>query len=76
MFSFPTNQTKEDIAEGNFKKYILFNSVNMDILKRMQDIMKQLKFSKSADVEGWRKWEDPTGKISRKIFDKELKSRL
>lgn len=38
--------------------------------------MKELNFDKLEDVDGWKKWTDPTGKISRKIFDKELKSRL
>ena len=38
--------------------------------------MGEMKFAKSDDALGWRKWEDPTGKISRKIFDKELRARL
>lgn len=38
--------------------------------------MAELKFNKEEDVFGWKKWNDPTGKISRKIFDKELRARL
>jgi hypothetical protein len=38
--------------------------------------MEGLKFIKYPDVGGWRKWTDPEGKISRKIFDKEVRSKL
>ena len=33
MFSFP--QAKEDISEGNFKKYILFNAKNMQLIDKL-----------------------------------------
>ncbi len=74
MFSFPQN--KDDIAEGNFKKYILFNGKSHEIIQKLQKFMHEMKFTKLDDEFGWKKWVDPSGKISRKIFDKELKASL
>ena len=38
--------------------------------------MEILGFQKLENKGEWKKWTDPTGKTSRKIFDKELRSRL
>lgn len=69
MFSYPS-AGKADIATGNFKKYILFNGKNAQLIEKVENVLGQLKFKKHDDAQGWKVWSDPTGKISRKIFDK------
>lgn len=69
MFSFPSGG-KQDIKDGNFKKFIVYTSTNQDLLAKLDKILGELYFNRFEDVRKWRKWTDPTGKISRKILDK------
>jgi hypothetical protein len=68
MFSFPGSE--ENFEKGVFEKYMLFTSRNETLLERLEKMMHDLNFTKVKEIEGWRKWMDPSTKISRKIFDR------
>ena len=73
MFAFTDLQDKDK----KLQKYKLFNAKNQDLLKLLEDSLEhQGNFKKVEEVEGWKLWTDPTGKISRKSFDLYLKNFL
>ncbi len=69
MFSFPSAD-QADIVAGKFNKFLMFKSRDENLVNALENLLAELKFKKYEDVDGWKKWSDPTGKISRKIFDK------
>lgn len=59
--------------EGALKRQIIFYSANVDLMKIIENLLSMLKMKRLDDVDRWQRWEDPTSKISRKLFDKELR---
>jgi len=65
---------KGEGASGSVDRALLFKTRNPRHLHLLTSFLQTLKMEDRGQLGSWHWWKDPTNTISRKLFDKELRT--